>query len=589
MNDDNFINETGTDTGMRRIIPFLKKRARPLIICALFAIIINVSELLKPYILMITIDDYLTTGRADEGLNSIFFLGMLYLACVAATSVFGVASAVMINRVGQDTLMEIRRMVFRHIQRLPMRTLDRFSSGRLITRATNDVEGLNELFVDIIPGVFTDALTLIGITAMMLFINWRLALVAFVTIPLIAFLTNVVRNKMRRNFEQVKAIIGRINGFFAENISGMRLVQIFRREKEKQAEFHKLNMDYRDAAKVQIRLNSLMMPVMDVINNLGIALLIWYGTGGIENGWLEIGVLYSFTTYIKQFFGPINDLAERFGSVQSAAVSCRRVFELLDDKDGTEDLEAGNGLTKPGGRIEFKNVWFAYREGEWVLKDVSFTIEPGVSAAFVGATGSGKTTVISLLTRFYDIQKGEILFDGVNIREFKLADLRRQISVVLQDVFLFSGSIAENIRLGNESIGDKAVNGAISLSGAESFIAGLPNGMEEPVAERGLTFSSGQRQLLSFARAIAHDPAVFVLDEATANIDTETERLIQSSIANLSRGRTTIIVAHRLSTIRDCDIIFVLKNGVLREQGGHHDLMKLNGIYARLSRMSGVI
>jgi len=579
---------TEKKTDMSRLFPYLRKRAHLLAVCALFALIVIGADLLKPYILMITIDDYLVAGRADSGLNSVVWLGVLYMACVAVSSVLSVCQSVLINRVGQDTLMEIRRMVFRHIQRLPMRTLDRIPSGRLITRATNDVEGLNELFVDIMPNIFQDAMSLAGITGMMLFINWRLALVAFATIPFIVLLTMVIRKWLRENFELVKALIGQINGFFAENISGMRLVQIFRREREKQAEFHKLNMDYRDAAKVMIRLNSLMMPVMDVINNLGIALLIFYGIGAIENVWLEIGVLYSFTTYIKQFFGPINDLAEKYGSVQSAAVSCRRVFELLDDEDGNEDLEKGDALEQPRGRIEFKNVWFAYRENEWVLKNVSFIIEPGQSAAFVGATGSGKTTVINLLTRFYDIQKGAILFDGRDIREFRLTDLRRKISVVLQDVFLFSGSIADNIRLGNVEIGDDEVESSIRLSGAEDFIGHLPNGMDEPVAERGLTFSSGQRQLLSFARAIAHDPAVFVLDEATANIDTETERLIQESITNLSRGRTTIIVAHRLSTIRDCDIIFVLRKGVLRERGDHHSLLALNGIYARLSRLSGL-
>ena len=575
-------------TDMSRLFPYLKKRLHLLIVCVFFALIINFAELLKPYILMITIDEYLVPGRMDDGFNSVFWLGVMYLSCVAASSMFGFFTAFLINRVGQETLMEIRRIVFRHIQRLPMKTLDRFSSGRLITRATNDVEGLNELFVDILPNIVQDALTLIGITAMMMFINMRLALVAFLTIPLITLLTLVIRKYMRKNFERVKALVGQINGFFAENISGMRLVQIFRREKEKQAEFHKLNMEYRDAAQIQIRLNSLMMPVMDVINNFGIALLILYGMGGIENGWLELGVLYSFTTYIKQFFEPINDLAEKYSSVQSAVVSCRRIFELLDDEDGVEDLEKGNELTKPKGRIEFKNVWFAYREDEWVLQDVSFVIEPGQTAAFVGATGSGKTTVINLLTRFYEIQKGGILIDGVNINEFKLSDLRRNISVVLQDVFLFSGSIAENIRLGNAEIDDLLIKNSIERSGAEDFIANLPNGMDEPVAERGLTFSSGQRQLLSFARAIAHDPAVFVLDEATANIDTETERLIQDSITNISADRTTIIVAHRLSTIRNCDVIFVLRKGRLRERGDHHSLLALNGIYARLSKLSGL-
>lgn len=575
-------------TDMTRLWPYLKKRLHLLAFCGLFAILINAAELLKPYILMVTIDGYLVTGKADSGFHSVFWLGMTYLACIVTSSAVQVAQAILINRVGQDTLMEIRRQVFRHIQRLPMGTLDRFSSGRLITRATNDVEGLNELFTDVLVNIFQDAIALIGITCMMLFINWKLALVSFVTLPLILLTTWIIRGKLRRNFTRVKALIGQINGFFAENLSGMRLVQIFRREREKQAEFHALNTDYCDAAKTQVRLNSFMMPVMDIINSLGIALLIYYGMNGIGAGLLEIGVLYSFTAYIKQFFAPINDLAEKYNTVQSAAVSCRRIFELLDDEGGTEDLEKGARLERPRGRIEFTHVWFAYRGEEWVLRDISFVIEPGQSAAFVGETGSGKTTIINLLTRFYDIQKGCITLDGTDIREFQLADLRRQISVVLQDVFLFSGSIADNVRLGNEEIDGDIVDSALSMSGARDFIVNLPGGMLEPVTERGATFSSGQRQLLSFARAIAHNPAVFVLDEATANIDTETERLIQNSISSVSRGRTTIIVAHRLSTIRDCGVIFVMRKGRLREQGNHEQLLALDGIYARLYKMSSL-
>jgi ATP-binding cassette subfamily B protein len=309
---------------------------------------------------------------------------------------------------------------------------------------------------------------------------------------------------------------------------------------------------------------------------------------GVMGGTLQIGVLYAFTNYIKQFFAPINDLAEKYNTVQSAAVSCDRVFELLDDKAGIEDFDTGQPLDRPRGLVEFKNVWFSYKEGEWVLRDVSLTIQPGQSVAFVGATGAGKTTIINLLTRFYDIQKGQILLDGRDIRELRLDDLRRQISVVLQDVFLFSGSIADNVRLGDESIGDREVWRALDMAGAEDFISHLPSGMDEPVTERGATFSAGQRQLLSFARAIAHDPAVFVLDEATANIDTETERQIQHSVAEVSSGRTTIIIAHRLSTIRDCDCIYVMRKGRVREQGTHAELLALNGIYSKLYRMDAV-
>ncbi len=573
---------------MLRLWPYLRRRSSLLLGGILLGVIINAAELLKPFLLKVVIDDFLTTGRADEGLYSVLALGIGYLICVVAGSVLNIAQSMLINRMGQDTLMRIRRDVFRHIQMLPMRTLDRFTSGRLITRATNDVEGLNELFVDVLVNVIQDAFLLIGIAGMMFYINWQLALVAFATIPLIAAGTLVIRGKLRRNFVRVKALVARINGFFAENISGMRLVQIFRMEEEKQGEFRALNEGYRKATQTQVRLNSFMQPMMDIISAIGIALLLVFGMDSIEQGVLEIGVLISFNTYIKQFFAPINDLAEKYNTVQSAAVSCDRVFELLDDRDGVEDLRGGDALARPRGTVEFKNVWFAYREEEWVLRDVSFTIEPGKRVAFVGATGAGKTTIINLLTRFYDVQKGRILLDGIDIRDINLTDLRRHVSVVLQDVFLFSGSIADNVRLGDREIDDDAVDRALSLAGAEDFIHNLPSGMEEPVTERGATFSLGQRQLLSFARAIAHDPAVFVLDEATANIDTETERLIQRSIANVSRGRTTIIIAHRLSTIRDCDCIFVMRRGRIREQGSHAELVKLEGIYAKLYSLSGV-
>lgn len=570
--------------GLSRLLPFLKPQLKNLVLCLLMVLLVNAAELIKPYILEIVIDRYLTAGRPDSGWDAVWFFALSYLLCAALSSLLSVTEAVKVNRMGQSILMDIRRRVFTHIQHMSMATLDRFSSGRLVTRATNDVETLNELFSDVLVNLFKDIFMLIGIVAVMLWINWRLALAAFAVVPLIALITVLVRGRLRRNFVLLKSLTGRINGFFAENMSGMRLVQIFRKEKEKHDEFSALNTAYYHSARTQVRMNSLMRPLVEVVNQLGIAILIWYGCKQIGLGTLEIGVLYAFTNYIKQFFDPINDLAEKYTTISSAVVSTDRIFELLDDDAQLEDTVSGQDVPKVCGRVEFRHVWFAYTGENWVLKDVSFTVEPGQSFAFVGETGAGKSTIISLLSRFYTPQKGQILLDGRDISLLSLEQLRRHVAVVLQDVFLFSGSISENVRLGNREITDEQVDRALRLACARDFIDRLPQGMDTPVTERGSTFSAGQRQLLSFARAIAHDPAVFVLDEATASIDTETEQLIQRSVTSVSRGRTTLIIAHRLSTIRACDCICVLHDGRIVEQGNHARLLSLNGAYARLCR-----
>ena len=575
---------TRRTAGLSRLLPFLKPQLKNLVLCLLMVLLVNAAELIKPYILEIVIDRYLTAGRPDSGWDAVWFFALSYLLCAALSSLLSVTEAVKVNRMGQSILMDIRRRVFTHIQHMSMATLDRFSSGRLVTRATNDVETLNELFSDVLVNLFKDIFMLIGIVAVMLWINWRLALAAFAVVPLIALITVLVRGRLRRNFVLLKSLTGRINGFFAENMSGMRLVQIFRKEKEKHDEFSALNTAYYHSARTQVRMNSLMRPLVEVVNQLGIAILIWYGCKQIGLGTLEIGVLYAFTNYIKQFFDPINDLAEKYTTISSAVVSTDRIFELLDDDAQLEDTVSGQDIPKVCGRVEFRHVWFAYTGENWVLKDVSFTVEPGQSFAFVGETGAGKSTIISLLSRFYAPQKGQILLDGRDISLLSLEQLRRHVAVVLQDVFLFSGSISENVRLGNREITDEQVDRALRLACARDFIDRLPQGMDTPVTERGSTFSAGQRQLLSFARAIAHDPAVFVLDEATASIDTETEQLIQRSVTSVSRGRTTLIIAHRLSTIRACDCICVLHDGRIVEQGNHARLLSLNGAYARLCR-----
>ena len=577
---------TRRTAGLSRLLPFLKPQLKNLVLCLLMVLLVNAAELIKPYILEIVIDRYLTAGRPDSGWDAVWFFALSYLLCAALSSLLSVTEAVKVNRMGQSILMDIRRRVFTHIQHMSMATLDRFSSGRLVTRATNDVETLNELFSDVLVNLFKDIFMLIGIVAVMLWINWRLALAAFAVVPLIALITVLVRGRLRRNFVLLKSLTGRINGFFAENMSGMRLVQIFRKEKEKHDEFSALNTAYYHSARTQVRMNSLMRPLVEVVNQLGIAILIWYGCKQIGLGTLEIGVLYAFTNYIKQFFDPINDLAEKYTTISSAVVSTDRIFELLDDDAQLEDTVSGQDVPKVCGRVEFRHVWFAYTGENWVLKDVSFTVEPGQSFAFVGETGAGKSTIISLLSRFYAPQKGQILLDGRDISLLSLEQLRRHVAVVLQDVFLFSGSISENVRLGNREITDEQVDRALRLACARDFIDRLPQGMDTPVTERGSTFSAGQRQLLSFARAIAHDPAVFVLDEATASIDTETERAINAAMERASKNRTMLIVAHRLSTVRYADVIFVLDHGVILEQGNHESLMRRNGRYAQLVRLT---
>lgn len=567
-----------------RLLKMTKPYLKFIIFAAICVILVNAAELLKPYILKVIIDDFLINHKPESGLYSIASMGVSYLLVIAVSSFLTVAQVNLMNYAGQEIISKLRKKVFTHIQHFPLSLLDKFSSGRLVTRATNDIEALNEMFTEVLINLFKDVFLIIGIVIVMFKMNVVLALISFTVLPFIFLITFYFKNKIKSNFRIMKALIGRINGFYAENISGMKLVQIFHREDEKRTEFQDLNNEYFKSTIFQVKMNSVFRPAIEIFQTVAIALLIWYGMGKILNNTLELGVLYAFTNYIKQFFEPINDLAENYNTIQSAVVSADRVFELLDQEESLEDLDVGLSIDRFNGEIEFKNVWFAYNAEDWILKDVSFRINRGETAAFVGATGAGKTTIISLISRFYNIQKGEILIDGINIKNIKLRDLRKNVSVILQDVFLFAGDIKKNIRL-NSDISDDEVVKALKLSYSDSFIEELPNKMEEAVMERGSTFSAGQRQLLSFARAIAHNPAILVLDEATANIDTKTELLIQKSIENISKDRTTLIIAHRLSTIRNADKIIVLKNGKIIEIGKHAELLENKGYYYELNNV----
>ncbi len=577
-NKKNFNNKTH---GLKSLLQLTLPHKKKILLAAICVLLVNAAELIKPYILKLVIDDFLIKQVQESTLYSIRSMGILYFIVVVLGGIFSFSQVNLINSAGQEIMQTLRSRVFRTIQLLPLSYLDKTSSGRLITRATNDVEALSEMYTDVIINLFKDAFLLIGIVYAMLALDVKLALISFSVIPVMFSFIFLLKNKIKNNFTKMKSLIGRINGFMAENISGMKIIQIFRGEKEKKEEFLNLNGEYFKSTLFQVRLNSILRPASDVFQSISVAILIWYGMGKIFNHTLEIGVLYAFTTYIKQFFNPISDLADNYTTIQSALVSAERIFELLDEEGNLEELNSGIAATNIKGDIEFKNVWFSYNNSDWILKNVSFKIKKGETAAFVGETGAGKTTIISLISGFYEVQKGEILIDGININKIKKKDLRRNVSVVLQDVFLFSGDIETNISLKDE-VKEKVVVESLQTSCAMEFVNSLPNGIHSPVMERGSTFSAGEKQLLSFARAIAHNPSIFILDEATANIDTHTEKLIQSVIEKVAKERTTLIIAHRLSTIRNAHKIIVLKNGEIIEVGTHVELSKVDGYYRKM-------
>ena len=563
---------------VRRLMAYLRPRKKTVALALLLAMVVTVSDLVRP-VLVGNAMDSITAGSTFSVIvrYSAVYMGILVLGtCCNAIELW------MLQKLGQDIILEIRQQLFRHIHSLSLRFFDITPVGRIVTRVTNDVETLNELFSTILVTMVKNAVLILGYAGVMLYLNWKLALVSFLLLPLVVYLTRLFTKLYRTTHRITRTKVSAMNTYLSENLSAMKLIQVFHREREKQREFRQRSGDLFQSNFREIVVYGTFRPVIYFISILALASVLGFGGKQVMDGALSIGTLYIFTSYVKSFFEPIQSLSDQFGTLQSAMAAGEKIFTLMDEEPLIRQPENPKPMPAVKGRIEFEHVWFSYDGEEWVLRDVSFVIEPGQTAAFVGATGAGKSSILNLIGRYYDIQKGRITLDGVDIRELDLKDLRRAIGQVQQDVFLFTGDIQGNIRLRENEISDGKVREAAKFVGADTFIDRLEQGYETAVTERGSTLSAGQRQLLSFARTLAFDPDVLVMDEATANIDTETEGLIQEAMAKMMQGRTTIVVAHRLSTIQHADQIMVMHHGQLREQGTHQELLAQNGIYKKL-------
>ena len=517
--------------------------------------------------------------------SQVIKLSSFYLALMLSLGLLSYLQTYLLTYTGQSIIFTIRQQIFEHLQYLDLTFFDQNYVGRIVTRATNDVENLSEMYTDILVNTFRDILTLAGIIIIMLKLDWKLSLVAFSVVPLILLATIVFRKQVRAAYRLVRRHLSELNGFLNESISGMKIIQIFNQEKKKHQEFNRINRDYQKASLKEINIYAIFRPFMDLLYYLAITLIIYFGGKGVLDARIQFGLLFAFINYVQRFFGPINALTEKFNIMQSAMASSERIFQLLDTKPTITQPLDPIVPAKSQGKIEFKHVYFAYKNEDYVLKDISFTVNPGETVAFVGHTGAGKTTIINLVNRFYDIQKGQILVDGVDVRDWDLYKLRQRIGVVLQEVFVFSGDIKTNIRLYNDKISQAQVHAACKAVRADDFITKLPRAYDEKVTERGATLSQGQRQLLALARALAFDPDILVLDEATANIDTETEALIQEALQKVAKDRTTLVIAHRLSTIQHADKIIVMHRGEIKEVGKHQELLDQGGLYFRLYQL----
>ena len=577
INEDN-VEAKYNGNALLRLLTYAKPYALWIALALALVLALTWFELYRP----ILVGDAINLFEANGDYDVIVDTAIKYSIILVLGFAFNVAQTWILQKLGQNIILQVRKELYVHIQSLSSRYFDLTPVGKLVTRVSNDVEALDEMYSGILVKLFKNIVMIIGLAAVMLFYDYKLALLSFTLLPVVILLTVVFRRLARKIYRLYRTRLTDLNTFLSEHLSGMRIIQIFGRERRKYEEFHGKNHKLYRAFYTEMLIFAIFRPLIFILSVLSLMIALWFGSKEVLSSVISVGTLYIFSIYIQSFFEPIQELAEQFSTLQSSIASAEKIFTIMDEDFSIEEIDNPVILPEIKGRIEFDHVWFAYDDENYVLRDVSFVIEPGQKVAFVGATGAGKSSILNLIGRYYDIQKGHIYIDGVDIKKLSKKQLRSAIGQMQQDVFIFEGDVEYNIRLHDEDITDEDVRAAAEYVNASSFIEKLPNGYKEPVTERGATFSAGERQLLSFARTLAHKPSILVMDEATANIDTETELLIQEALEKLMEGRTTIMVAHRLSTIQHADCIMVMHKGKIREQGTHQELLTQDGIYKKL-------
>lgn len=570
--------EMNKKSSTMRLIAYMKPYAHWVIFALLLVLGLTAFDLYRPMLVGDAIDTFGANGDYDV----IIATAIIYAVVLALSFAFNIAQTWILQKTGQNIILQMRKDLYRHIQSLGSRYFDITPVGKLVTRVTNDVEALNEMYSGILVQLFRNIVKIVGLAGVMLVLDVRLAAISFVLMPLVIGLTVLCQKIARNIYRLYRTRLTDINTFLSEHLSGMKIIQIFGRQERKFEEFHDKNTKLYKAFYREMLMYAVFRPLIYILSILSLMIVLWFGSRNVFDEIISVGTLYIFSNYIRSFFDPIQELAEQFSTLQSSIASAEKIFTVMDEDEFIPEVENPKQPDKITGKIEFDHVWFAYDGENYVLKDVSFVINPGEKVAFVGATGAGKSSILNLIGRYYDIQKGHIYIDGIDIRQLSKKQLRSAIGQMQQDVFIFEGDVAYNIRLNDDDITDAQVKAAAEYVNASHFIEKLPQGYHEPVTERGATFSAGERQLLSFARTLAHNPSILVMDEATANIDTETEILIQEALEKLMDGRTTIMVAHRLSTIQHADCIMVMHKGRICERGTHRELLEQDGIYRKL-------